>query len=325
MNDRKKFPSAQDLIHSQLKQKTATRLVNSPHAKYNSRNQLMCVVCGCRVTSAIVWQAHVAKKSHLENLANLKQKQSLLNNHVKRKSTHASADAPPMKKASNVPTVSPFKPKGILKGIKSYDSSSEDDNDTDLGSELPADKDSISDPNNQLPKIEVGEDENMEFIQGKIEVKEEDENDPTIFYLTDKDKTKPAAAAKPNTTEKLPEGFFDDPIADAKARKVEYVNKDEAEWNAFMQEVSAAETTSRQIIADDTEESAKRNQILQAEEQMLLYKRVLLFDQAKQDHLQATGDSCCSQEPVDEVDIDDSDEDGTLMSPINWRNKSSSI
>lgn len=61
------------------------------------------------------------------------------------------------------------------------------------------------------------------------------------------------------------------------ARKIEYVDKDEAEWNAFMKEVSAAETTSRQIIADDTEEAAKRNQILQAEEQMHYYQRYVAF------------------------------------------------
>lgn len=33
--------------------------------------------------------------------------------------------------------------------------------------------------------------------------------------------------------DKLPEGFFDDPILDAKVRKVEYVDKEEEEWNAF--------------------------------------------------------------------------------------------
>lgn len=35
----------------------------------------MCVVCGTVVKSAIIWQAHVNKRSHLENLTRLKQKQ----------------------------------------------------------------------------------------------------------------------------------------------------------------------------------------------------------------------------------------------------------
>ena len=56
-------------------------------------------------------------------------------------------------------------------------------------------------------------------------------------------------------------------------RKVEYVNKDEAEWDNFMKEVSAAETESRQIIDEDAEAAAVRNQMLDVEERMQLCKK----------------------------------------------------
>lgn len=317
MSGKKAAPSARELIQAQMKQKSATRLVNSPHAKYNSRNQLMCVVCGCRVTSAIVWHTHIAKKSHLDNLQNLKQKQYLLNNQVanKRKAPFTSVDAPPPKK---VPTAAPFKPKGILKGIKSYESSSEDEDDTAVvaNSNVSSTMVDGSPSTDSAVKAEL-KDEPMDTLDETLApIKTEDENDPSGFYLTESEKKGPAPLPKPNTTEKLPEGFFDDPVADAKARKVEYVNKDEAEWNAFMREVSVAETTSRQIIADDTEESAKRNQILQAEEQMQLYQRVLQFDQAKQEA--PVGEPSTQLSSDDDSDIDE-------MDTLNWRNKNSHI
>ena len=45
-----------------------------------------------------------------------------------------------------------------------------------------------------------------------------DDDDGTAdkYYLTDADKAKPAPKPQHNTTEALPEGFFDDPVADAK-------------------------------------------------------------------------------------------------------------
>ena len=90
----------------------------------------------------------------------------------------------------------------------------------------------------------------------------------------------------------LPEGFFDDPVADAKvtnllllidifiynilytkARKVEYINKDEEEWQSFMKEVSAAEVESKQIIAEDNEEAAIETQMEQTTDQIKYYER----------------------------------------------------
>lgn len=35
----------------------------------------MCIVCGVPVKSKIIWQAHINKRSHKENLSRLKEKQ----------------------------------------------------------------------------------------------------------------------------------------------------------------------------------------------------------------------------------------------------------
>jgi hypothetical protein len=50
----------------------------------------------------------------------------------------------------------------------------------------------------------------------------------------------------PENSSSLPEGFFDDPQADARIRKVEYVDKMEVEWDAFTREMKQ-ETNVRKL------------------------------------------------------------------------------
>lgn len=45
------------------------------------------------------------------------------------------------------------------------------------------------------------------------------------------------AATSSEQSSALPEGFFDDPQVDARIRKVEYVDKMEAEWDQFTREM----------------------------------------------------------------------------------------
>ncbi|XP_018021586.1 zinc finger protein 830 [Hyalella azteca] len=300
--------TAQALMQEQLKSRSATRLVNSPHAKYNSRGQLMCVVCGCVVKSAILWQSHVIKKSHIDNLKNLQEKQQLLNSANKRKATNFPASAPAPKKL-NVPTSLPPAPvKSILK--KAGQSKSLEANEQQFVKK--------EEPSEPVPSLSTENAVKMELTEE--ELKQEEDNmeedvaeDPQSYYLTAADR-----APQQQPTSDLPEGFFDDPVADAKARKIEYVDKDEAEWTAFMREVSAAESTSRQIIADDTEEAAKRNQILQAEEQMLYYQRVIKFDREKQEKQTTT----CKMEEASNIEEEESDDDDVTALAVDWRRKS---
>ena len=60
--------------------------------------------------------------------------------------------------------------------------------------------------------------------------------------------SKPVVAPASETSSALPEGFFDDPQMDARARKVEYVDKMEVEWDSFVKEMKQ-EATVRQKIA----------------------------------------------------------------------------
>jgi len=294
--------------------------INDENAKYDSRGQLKCIVCGVVVKSEIIWKAHVAKKSHIENLKSLKQRRELLNNPAPLKKRKApplnKSQLPPEKVAKAEVKKEVFKPKGILKGVKSnYSSSSESEEEDTKNGEVkvgPAAPEPVEEKvAGPLPKPEAMDEYIDEYVE---KIKLEDENDPSAFYLTEEEKKKPAAPPKENTTETLPAGFFDDPVEDAKARKVEFIDKEEAEWNAFRREVDSADIVSNQIIADDSEELAKKNQIEEADVQIRLLKKVVELDAIKKRVF-------VKAEIKIEDESDDSDEED--LAPVNWRSKSS--
>lgn len=73
--------------------------------------------------------------------------------------------------------------------------------------------------------------------------------------------------------ETLPEGFFDDPIKDAKARHSEYKDPVEEEWEKFQHEIKAASDFSNAIIAEDQEEAITERQIDEIDEQIRNWNR----------------------------------------------------
>ncbi|XP_071532950.1 zinc finger protein 830 [Panulirus ornatus] len=316
-NSRGKPEDIKRLMQEQMKNKAITRQIDSPYAKYNSRGQLMCVVCGTVVKSAIIWQAHVNKRSHLENLAALKKKQQQLNNQQLSSSSsenkqiggqkrHASpiAQAPNKKVASE-----PLKPKGILKKVSTYSSVEESSDEEET---KPLQMMHVKAENGDTKEISNGTPEGF-FDAGENPSKSPEEE--SIY------KEKPAKhkdPPKPNTSEILPEGFFDDPVADAKARKVEYKDKDAEEWMSFMREVSAAEQQSRMIIEEDKEEAALATQIEQANEQIACLERVVELDKKKKTQLKERGSAKIDSDSSE----DSSDEE---FAPVIWRTKNSLI
>ncbi|XP_078093131.1 zinc finger protein 830 isoform X2 [Mustelus asterias] len=80
---------------------------------------------------------------------------------------------------------------------------------------------------------------------------------------------------KGNTAEALPEGFFDDPVKDAKVRKVD-PPKDQMdkEWEEFQKEIRQVNTVSEAIVAEDDEEVRLDRQIEEIDEQIMCYRRI---------------------------------------------------
>ncbi|KAK8751368.1 hypothetical protein OTU49_014422 [Cherax quadricarinatus] len=278
----------------------------------------MCIVCGTVVKSVIIWQAHVNKRSHLENLAALKKKQQQLNNQQLSNNKNSTKPpggqkrpASPLSQSSNkkAPTSS-FKPKGILKKVTTYSSS---DDSADEGETKP-----ILAPQIKEEKSESTKEVSNGVPEGFFDTDETISNSQEEESIYQEKPPKPKDPPKPNTTEVLPEGFFDDPVADAKARKVEYKDKDAEEWLSFMREVSAAEQQSRMIIEEDKEEAALATQIEQANEQIACLERVVELDKKKTTQLKERGN-----QKADSDDSEDSSDEE--FAPVIWRTKNSLI
>jgi len=83
-------------------------------------------------------------------------------------------------------------------------------------------------------------------------------------------------APEPPTNDKgdLPEGFFDDPVLDAKARGVEYKDAEEAEWEAFKKEIAVEVAASVQMTAEEQLEETTDRQLEEIDDQMRAWSRV---------------------------------------------------
>merc|ERR1712038_2128546 len=77
----------------------------------------------------------------------------------------------------------------------------------------------------------------------------------------------------------IPEGFFDDPVQDAKARNVPYINVEEEEWEKFQKEIGEEMSTAQTILVEDREEATADRQIEEIDEQMEAWRRVSIMEQ----------------------------------------------
>merc|ERR1712080_322601 len=110
-----------------------------------------------------------------------------------------------------------------------------------------------------------------------------------------------------SSTFDLPEGFFDDPVQDAKARNVPYINVEEEEWERFQKEIGEEMSTAQTILVEDREEATTDRQIEEIDDQMEAWRRVSKMEQKKDlVHLKRT--STPGNNPTNSnIDSDDTD------------------
>ncbi|CAN7983786.1 unnamed protein product [Ixodes hexagonus] len=116
--------------------------------------------------------------------------------------------------------------------------------------------------------------------------------------------------------EALPEGFFDDPILDAKARNVEYKDPVEEEWEKFQKEIAEETNVSEAIMAEDVEESKVERDIEEIDEQIHNWQRVEQLQQRKDELMKNEANAMDHQDNSDS-DIDEQQYDEYLS----WRAK----
>ncbi|XP_041659738.1 zinc finger protein 830 [Cheilinus undulatus] len=266
------------LMREKQRKTSDKKRVESPFAKYNSLGHLSCVLCNVQVKSELLWPTHVLGKQHKDKVAELKGaksqpvtpqslpvKRKTQDNAdvVEKKAKHSSAAG---QSSSGLPGDFFEKPSGkeehatkkstglsLLAGV--YD---EDDDEEDT------EKTGIADPPPEgLP---------TDFFDSSIPSTPTISHSGSILKADEQEKT---AEKKDNTAEALPEGFFDDPVRDAKVRNVD-APKDQMdkEWEEFQKEIRQVNTKSDAIVAEDDEEGRLERQIDEIDEQIECYRRV---------------------------------------------------
>uniref|UniRef100_A0A1B6FUH5 Zinc finger protein 830 n=1 Tax=Cuerna arida TaxID=1464854 RepID=A0A1B6FUH5_9HEMI len=290
-NENKKKITQNELrrIMSEQKKKfiSSPRKVDSPLAKYKEDGTLTCIVCESIVRSDAVWIVHLNSKQHKDNIA--RRKQQLL--------PPKPPPDPPLVVYKRPSTPPPFVPAKKLKGILK---------------------------NAPAPKLPDGFFESEVKSKLKIEAVKEMTSDGTAGSPSEM-APKPLEAMETEETDEeatgqskdpLPEGFFDDPVMDAKARNVEYKDPIQEEWERFQKEIKEQTTVSTQIIEGDTEEATTERQIHELDEQLSNWSRVLDLEK-KKEAVQSVLTKSMSDNTVEESSGEDDDFDEFL----DWRAK----
>lgn len=123
-----------------------------------------------------------------------------------------------------------------------------------------------------------------------------------------------------NTKTDLPQGFFDDPQQDARARKAVYKDPLEEQMDLFRKEIAQETLVSEEIIEEEVEELQKEKTIDEIEEQMQNWSKVEQF-QKKIEAIHEKRKKQTTSNDDNEEDESDS-EDETNLNDVNfWRSK----
>ncbi|XP_067861302.1 zinc finger protein 830 [Heptranchias perlo] len=305
--DKKKVVNQQELrrlMREKQRKAAGSKRIESPLAKYNNLGHLSCVLCSIPIKNELLWQTHILGKQHKENLEKLKTTNqttgpSLVHSPtvpiVKRKATDAESQATKKVKAFCDSRTSPASglPADFIDPVNQVSQqpiSSQrsglhlvvgdyEENDDDLEEEVK--KDALAEPSGGIATLQKNAALSVQAQAGN--------SLPADFFDSSR---APSAAShsgsiqkpeqpdktverKENTAEALPEGFFDDPVKDAKVRKVD-PPKDQMdkEWEEFQKEIRQVNTISEAIVAEDDEEVRLDRQIEEIDEQIMCYRRV---------------------------------------------------
>ncbi|XP_023681424.1 zinc finger protein 830-like [Paramormyrops kingsleyae] len=341
-NDKGKKSVSQEELRRLMKEKQKEttgkkKRIESPFAKYNSLGHLSCVLCNIPVKSEILWQTHVLGKPHKEKVAELKGtkqgqivasvNQNPTSSVLKRKTSDS--QQPTAKKgkaegsssASGIPadffdggqgqnTAGSKKPSGLGLLAGNYD-----DNDAS-GDEEQAKQNVAVLPPSTTPGLPA------DFFDSGLPSVPGVSHSGSILKVDEPEKP---VERKENTAEALPEGFFDDPVVDAKVRKVD-APKDlmDKEWEEFQKEMRHVNSASEAIVAEEDEDGRLERQIDEIDEQIECYRRVeLLRDRREVMKNMGQVDSKPQQEQRSSGDKEEEEDEEELFSLLSrdWRAK----
>lgn len=127
-------------------------------------------------------------------------------------------------------------------------------------------------------------------------------------------------------TNELPEGFFDDPVMDAKVRNVDYKDPVEEEWERFQKEIQEENISSELILDEDQEAALRDKEIEWVDEQMQMWSWMQTLEEKVEIMKKGTLERKNISLPIQDSN-DDSDSsvsiDEEFNEYIDWRSKKS--
>lgn len=132
---------------------------------------------------------------------------------------------------------------------------------------------------------------------------------PPVVPMEVTEEVKEEGEEVPGDGTALPEGFFDDPKKDAVARNLEYKDPVQEEWDRFQKEIREAATVSNEIIAEDQEESTAERQIVEIDEQIRNWSRVLMMEKRKEERMRRQQERANQKTKVEKIESEDEDDE----------------
>ncbi|KAL3873320.1 hypothetical protein ACJMK2_036452 [Sinanodonta woodiana] len=323
---KKKVVSKDDLRRLMKETKAARKSdstkIDHPLAKYNSLGQLLCNICNTVIKSDLLWTVHIQSKQHKEKLASLKGT-----------ATASDQTASVKRKFSDIDVTGSLKrSKDVNDGGKSVSGLPSDFFDNS-GSKA------FTGNLNKAQKLEHcsilaeysssdDEDDNDNENNGNVHNREPplkgaNSNSalPADFFDSGV-KPSPSSSVDPESNikkstmaESLPEGFFDDPVMDAKVRKVEYINKQEEEWELFQRAMKEEAHVSEQIVEEEDEQVNINRNIDEIDDQMQRWREVDDLHNKREKIIQKT--PATEQNESEDAELNEAE----LEEFLDWRSK----
>ncbi|XP_058960194.2 zinc finger protein 830-like isoform X1 [Pocillopora verrucosa] len=173
-------------------------------------------------------------------------------------------------------------------------------------------------------KVDNSSDTNS-FTDSLEEIKDEISTDeqaglPSDFFDHEIKSEMQQHIASGDSTEGIPEGFFDDPKLDAKVRKVEYKDQAEEQWEKFQKEMQVENQVSQSIVEGEDEESRVNRELSELSEQRVYFLRAdALRD--KQSSLKDKFSNLKSIQPQPQRETTSDSDDSDFDEFLDWRAK----
>lgn len=313
------------LMREKKQQAARQKRVDSPYAKYNSVGQLSCVLCNVQIKTEILWQAHVLGKQHKDKVSELKGNQQTpgkvpqapLQSTLKRKAPEPEVHDGKKTKPTGAESVQGKS--GQAAGLRllagQYDDEDDEDNNNDdaKSSKVPSDVNQPGPASDGLPD---------DFFDSSIPAV------PSHSGSISKAESEKPVEKKDNMAEAIPEGFFDDPVRDAKVRNVD-TPKDhmDKEWEEFQKELRQVSNVSEAIVAVEDEDGRLERQIDEIDEQIECLRRVEVLrtkqDAVKDKTIKKKTQKVLAGSAGDDKEEDEEEDEEELMNVLgrDWRAK----